>query len=42
MAYQVRKHFENSRSMERWWEGAKPTFFPELVEWVEEQRSKAA
>ena len=31
------------RSFESWWEGAKTgLFLPEFVEWVEEQRSKAA
>ena len=31
-----------SRSASRWWEELKPNFLPEFVEWVEEQRSKAA
>ena len=29
-------------SLEGWWEGTKATYAPEFVEWVEEQRSKAA
>lgn len=32
----------NSRGFEGWWEGVKPTFPPEFIEWVEEQRAKAA
>jgi len=28
--------------MESWWEIAKPTYLPEFVEWIEEQRTKAA
>jgi hypothetical protein len=29
-------------SMESWWEVAKQGYLPEFVEWVEEQRAKAA
>jgi hypothetical protein len=35
-------HFTSYRSYEAWWEFMRPRFFPEFVEWVEEQRSKAA
>ncbi len=38
----VRNSFTNFRSFEGWWERAKPSLFPEFVEWVEEQRSQAA
>ena len=38
----VRSRFTRSRSFEGWWEGTKATYLPEFVEWVEEQRSKAA
>ncbi len=41
-AIRVRGLFANSRSFEGWWEGVKPNYLPEFVEWVEEQRSKAA
>jgi len=34
--------FRGYRSMESWWDIAKPSYLPEFVEWVEEQRSKAA
>ena len=34
--------FRVQRTFEGFWEGAKPTLFPEFVEWVEEQRAKAA
>ncbi len=34
--------FSNQRSFERWWEGWKRFFGPEFVEFVEEQRAKAA
>ncbi len=34
--------FTRSRSFEGWWEGTKATYLPDFVEWVEEQRSKAA
>ncbi len=43
MARAVRTHFNRFRSFERWWEARKVIgFTPEFVEWVEEQRSKAA
>ena len=38
----VRGMFRAFRSVEGWWEGNKLGFAPEFVEWVEEQRSKAA
>ena len=38
----VRNHFNTYRSFEGWWEGTKATYLPEFVEFVEEQRSKAA
>ena len=38
----VRTLFTSFRSFEGWWEGTKATSSPEFVEWVEEQRSKAA
>ena len=38
----VRAIFVSFRSFEGWWEGAKIFFLPDFVEWVEEQRSKAA
>ena len=41
-AIRVRGLFANSRSFEGYWEGVKPSYRPEFVEWVEEQRSKAA
>ena len=34
--------FDGSRSLGSWWEGTKRFFLPEFVEWVEEQRSRAA
>ncbi len=42
MARAVRGHFNGYRSFEDWWQNAKRSYFPEFVEWVEEQRSKAA
>ncbi len=42
MARVVRGLFNRYRSFEGWWQNTKPRFFPEFVEWVEEQRSKAA
>jgi hypothetical protein len=30
------------RGFDRWWESAEEFFLPEYVEWVEEQRAKAA
>ena len=41
-AVSVRALFNVFRSFEGWWEAGKQTFLPEFVEWVEEQRSKAA
>ncbi len=38
----VRQLFGNSRSFERWWERVRARLSPEFVEWVEEQRAKAA
>ncbi len=38
----VRSHFTDYRSFEGWWATIKAGFRPEFVEWVEEQRSKAA
>ncbi len=38
----VRIHFNRYRSFEGWWDGLKAGYFPDFVEWVEEQRSKAA
>ncbi len=35
-------YFTLYRSFEGWWEAARQNFSPEFVEWVEEQRSKAA
>ena len=42
MAGAVRTFFTAFPSFEGWWEGVKPRYLPEFVEWVEEQRSKAA
>ncbi len=42
MAETVRGFFTGSRSFDGWWEAVKATYDPEFVEWVEEQRSKAA
>ena len=42
MAHVVLGLFNGYRSFEDWWQNAKPRFSPEFVEWVEEQRSKAA
>ena len=36
------RRFNRYRSFEGWWQNAMPNFLPEFVEWVEEQRSKAA
>jgi hypothetical protein len=38
----VGRMFTRFRSFAGWWEATKPGFTPEFVEWVEEQRSKAA
>ncbi len=42
MARAIRNHFSRFRSFEGWWEDAKAAYAPEFVEFVEEQRSKAA
>ncbi len=43
MAHRVATFFNDFRSVEGWWEVRKVIGFrPEFVEWVEEQRSKAA
>ncbi len=42
MAHRVLGLFDAYRSFEDWWEARKVVFRPEFVEWVEEQRSKAA
>ena len=41
-AIRVRRLVAESRSFEDWWEGVKPRYLPDFVEWVEEQRAKAA
>ena len=38
----VRSLFTTYRSFAAYWEGAKANYLPKFVEWVEEQRSKAA
>ncbi len=38
----LRGLFNNFRSFDGWWETSKHGHLPEFVEWVEEQRSKAA
>ncbi len=38
----VRRMFNRFRSFEGWWERGKANYLPEFVEFVEEQRSKAA
>ena len=38
----IARMFRRYRSMESWWEIAKPSYLPEFVEWVEDQRTKAA
>jgi hypothetical protein len=38
----IRLHFNSYRSFESWWEGSRAQYSPEFVEWVEEQRAKAA
>ncbi len=43
MANRLHTYFNDFRSVEGWWEAARHTLFsPEFVEWVEEQRLKAA
>ena len=38
----VLSFFSTYRSFEGWWEASKLIYLPDFVEWVEEQRSKAA
>ncbi len=38
----VQNHFRHFRSFPGWWERVREAYDPEFVEWVEEQRSKAA
>ena len=38
----VGSYFTLSNGLGAWWEASKPTLLPEFVEWVEEQRAKAA
>ncbi len=42
MKLTIRGFFSSSKSFGRWWEAVKSGYLPEFVEWVEEQRSKAA
>ncbi len=43
MASRLLSYFNDFRTVEGWWEAAKHTSFaPDFIEWVEEQRSKAA
>ena len=42
MAAIVGIYFTSFRSFDGWWERNRPRLLPEFVEWVEEQRSKAA
>ena len=42
MARSVRSTFNRYRSFDEWWETSRGIYIPEFVEWVEEQRSKAA
>ncbi len=43
MAHRVATYFNDFRSVEGWWGARKVVgFHPEFVDWVEEQRSKAA
>ena len=42
MALSVTGFFSEFRMLEGWWEATKVLFQSEFVEWVEEQRSKAA
>ncbi len=42
MSAVLRDIFNRHRSFEGWWERTKGAFLPDFVEWVEEQRSKAA
>ncbi len=42
MAAGIGDLFTNFRSFEGWWDRTKASYVPDFVEWVEEQRSKAA
>ena len=42
MAIRIRGNFNDFRSLAGWWEAVQHRFAPEFVEWVEDQRSKAA
>ncbi len=42
VAATLRFFFSGYRSVEGYWERMKPSLLPDFVEWVEEQRSKAA
>ena len=42
LAFNLTNAFRRFRSFGDFWEGAKPGYNPEFVEWVEEQRAKAA
>ena len=42
MAAIVGLYFTSFRSFYGWWESNRPRLLPKFVEWVEEQRSKAA
>ncbi len=42
MALSVTGFFSEFRMLEGWWKAMKVLFQSEFVEWVEEQRSKAA
>ncbi len=42
LAAGVRSFFSIYRSFDGWWDSSKINYVPEFVEWVEEQRSKAA
>jgi hypothetical protein len=42
IAHRVLAYFNDFRSVGGWWDAQRSAFHPEFVEWVEEQRSKAA
>ncbi len=42
MAANAGRYFNLFRSFEGWWESQRGVYSPDFVEWVEEQRSKAA
>ncbi len=42
LAARLGSFFANFRSFEGWWEEGKAVYSPDFVEWVEEQRPKAA